>query len=148
MAERESGFKVADRRKFTEEGRLRDSSVDPPAEKSTPSGGSGSTEARERVIEDTSTPSVGQRTDDIKMDFPTLVLSLTTTALFQLGLAPNPATQKAEKDLPAARQTIDILAILKEKTQGNLNPEESGLLDQCLQDLKMNFLKSSQRVTL
>ncbi len=148
MAEEESGFKVADRRKFTEDGELREAVVESPAEESALPGGAGATETRESVSEKASTPGVGQRTADPPMDFPTLVLSLTTTAMFQLGMAPNPATQKVEKDLPAARQTIDILEILQEKTQGNLSPEESRLLDQCLHDLKMNFVQTSQRVTL
>ena len=82
------------------------------------------------------------------MDFPTLVLSLTTTAMLQMGLVPDPVSQKVEKNLPAARQTIEILEILKDKTQGNLKPDEARLLDRCLHDLKMSFVQSSQKVTL
>lgn len=148
MAEGDGGFKVADRRKFTEEGELRESAVESPAQGSALPGSAGAKEAREQVSEDRSTPIIGNKPDDTRMDFPTLVLSLTTTAMFQLGMAPNPTTQKVEKDLPAARQTIDILAVLKEKTQGNLKAEESRLLDQCLNDLKMTFVQASQRVTL
>lgn len=149
MAEGDSGFKVADRRKFTEDGQLRDSAEKTPDGAAGPSsGGVGTTQGQERVAEDSSSPIVGQDSPDSKMDFRTLVLSLTTTALLQMGLAPNPASQKVEKDLPGARQTIEILEILKDKTQGNLNPDETRLLDRCLHDLKMSFVQSSHRVTL
>ena len=68
--------------------------------------------------------------------------------MFQLGLAPNPATQKVEKNVQGAKQTIDILSILQEKTKGNLDAEESRLLENCVYDLKMNFLRASQNITL
>lgn len=148
MAEEDSRFKVADRRKFTEDGQLRDSVEKAPEGGDSPSGAPGAARGRDKVSDSTSPPVVGQDSRDPKMDFRTLVLSLTTTALLQMGLAPNPATQKVEKDLPAARQTIDILEILKDKTRGNLNPEETQLLDRCLHDLKMSFVQSSRTVTL
>jgi hypothetical protein len=139
MADGDSGFKVDDRRKFTEDGQLRDSVEEAFA---------GADQGREKVAGSTSPPVVGQDSQDFKMDFRTVVLSLATTALLQMGLAPNPENGKVEKDLPAARQTIEILDVLKEKTQGNLNPEETRLLDQCLHDLKMSFVQNSRRVTL
>ena len=104
--------------------------------------------AEERAGDSASSPIVGQDSRETKMDFPTLVLSLTTTAMLQMGLVPDPVSQKVEKNLPAARQTIDILEILKDKTQGNLKPDEARLLDRCLHDLKMSFVQSSQKVTL
>ena len=148
MAEEGSGFKVADRRKFTEEGELRDSAKEAPSGPADPAGASGEAPGQERSGKSDSSPVVGQDSRETKMDFPTLVLSLTTTAMLQMGLVPDPATQKAERNLTAARQTIDILEILKEKTQGNLKSDETRLLDRCLHDLKMSFVQSSQRVTL
>jgi hypothetical protein len=145
MADGDGGFKVDDRRKFTEDGQLRDSVEEAFAGAGSPSGAD---QGREKVAESTSPPVVGQDSQDFKMDFRTVVLSLATTALLQMGLAPNPENRKVEKDLPAARQTIEILDVLKEKTQGNLNPEETRLLDQCLHDLKMSFVQNSRRVTL
>ncbi len=148
MAEEDSGFRVADRRKFTEDGQLRDSAKQAPSGTATPAGGSGDPRGQEKAAGSASPPIVGQDGPEPEMDFPRLVLSLTTTAMLQLGLVPDPASQKVEKNLPAARQTIDILEILKEKTQGNLKPEETQLLDRCLHDLKMSFVQSSRKVTL
>ena len=148
MAEEDSGFRVADRRKFTEEGELRDSAKEAPSRPASPAGSSGAAQGQERAGESAPSPVVGQDSQESKMDFPTLVLSLTTTAMLQMGLVPDPATQKVEKNLPAARQTIGILEILQEKTQGNLKPDETRLLDRCLHDLKMSFVQSSRKVTL
>jgi len=148
MAEECIGFRVADRREFTEEGELRDSAKEAPSRPAGPAGASGAAQGQERAGASASSPVVGQDSREPKMDFPTLVLSLTTTAMLQMGLVPDPATQKVEKNLPAARQTIDILEILKDKTQGNLQPDETRLLDRCLHDLKMSFVESSRRVTL
>lgn len=148
MAEEDSGFRVADRRKFTEDGELRDSVQEASTEATVPSGASGAAHGGEKVAESTAPPIIGQESRNPKMDFRTLVLSLSTTAFFQMGLAPNPASQKVEKDLAGARQTIEILEILQDKTQGNLSAEETRLLDQCLHDLKMSFVQSSRNVTL
>ena len=148
MAEEDSGFRVADRRKFTEDGQLRDSAKGGASGPAGPAGPPGEARGRERAGDSDSSPIVGQDSRETKMDFPTLVLSLTTTAMLQMGLVPDPVSQKVEKNLPAARQTIDILEILKDKTQGNLKPDEARLLDRCLHDLKMSFVQSSQKVTL
>ena len=81
----------------------------------------------------------------IEMNFQMLVISLSTSALVQLGVAPNPATGKTEKDLMSAKQTIEILGILQEKTKGNLTPEEFRLLEQCLYDLKMSYVTIAKK---
>ncbi|MCY3756124.1 MAG: DUF1844 domain-containing protein [Acidobacteria bacterium] len=148
MAEEDSGFRVADRRKFTEDGELRDLAKEAPSGPASPAGASGAARGQESAGENASPPVVGQDSRESKMDFPTLVLSLTTTAMLQMGLVPDPVSQRVEKNLPAARQTIDILEILKDKTQGNLQPDETRLLDRCLHDLKMSFVESTRRVTL
>lgn len=145
MEKEDNRFKVADRRKFTEEGQLRDTTKDSPGKTDTPCD---DTNNQEKPVESTPSPIIGQDTQESKMDFRTLVLSLTTTAMLQMGLIPNPSSQKIEKDLPAARQTIDVLEVLKDKTQGNLNPDELRLLDRCLHDLKMGFVEGSRKITL
>ncbi|MBZ5535498.1 MAG: DUF1844 domain-containing protein [Acidobacteriia bacterium] len=80
------------------------------------------------------------------MTFETLVLSLSSTAMVQLGLVPDPATNQPEPNLPAARQTIDILEILQQKTKGNLDESESKLLDNILYELRMTFLEVNQSI--
>jgi hypothetical protein len=131
MGEDDSGFKVADRRLFTADGELREATAD----------NSSSDQDRSSAEPVSFFPA---HDPEMPMTFQTLIFSLSTTALLQLGLAPDPASGKPEKDLPAAKQTIDILEILREKTQGNLSSEEAHLLEDCLYDLKMSYVRISQ----
>lgn len=79
------------------------------------------------------------------IDFYTFVLSLASSAFVHLGDAPNPETGKAgEPDLALAKQTIDILSMLREKTKGNLSPEEDKFLSNLLTDLRLRFFEKSQ----
>jgi hypothetical protein len=78
------------------------------------------------------------------LDFSTFLLSLGTSALIQLGEAPDPTTgNDSVPDLPAARQTIDLLGLLEEKTQGNLNESENHLLRHLLRDLRLHYLSKT-----
>lgn len=74
------------------------------------------------------------------VDFNILVLSLNTSALIQLGEAED-AEGKLTVQLPMARQTIDMLGILEEKTRGNLTGEEERLLHQVLFDLRIRYAR-------
>ncbi len=79
------------------------------------------------------------------IDFYTFVLSLGSSAFVHLGDAPDPETGKAgATDLLLAHQTIDILAMLQEKTKGNLTPEEEKFLDALLTDLRIRFVERSK----
>ncbi len=75
-----------------------------------------------------------------KLDFSTFVLGIIGSAYVHLGDAPNPEG-RAEQDLVLARQNIDLLGLLQEKTKGNLTGDEERLLDQALYDLRMRFLE-------
>lgn len=75
------------------------------------------------------------------IDFPTFVLSLSHSALVHLGDAPDPASGKHHKELSMARQTIDLLALLQDRTRGNLTGEEERILDQALYDLRMRYVE-------
>jgi hypothetical protein len=78
-------------------------------------------------------------------DFAGLVISLGHSALFHLGLVADPHTgKKGERDLALARQTIDTLAMLEEKTRGNLTAEEARLLEELLYDLRARFVEASK----
>ena len=72
--------------------------------------------------------------------FITLVSSLTSQAWVQLGKIKNPVTDKIEKNLDAASMSIDMLTMIQEKTKKNLEEYESKLLEQSLNDLRMNFV--------
>lgn len=76
--------------------------------------------------------------------FATFVLSLSTSALLQLGLIEDPSGQKPEPDLALARHTIDILEVLRDKTRGNLEEQEEQLLTQVLHDLHMRFVEAQK----
>ena len=77
-----------------------------------------------------------------KVDFSTFVLSLGTTALYQLGVMSNPASgEVAAPDPLIAQQTIDTLEMLSDKTRGNLNDEERKLIDSLLYELRMRFVE-------
>lgn len=78
------------------------------------------------------------------VDFATFVLSLSHSALLHLGEAPHPETGNVEKNLALARQTIDLIAMLEEKTKGNLTGDEERLLAQILYDLRMRFVEVSK----
>ena len=76
------------------------------------------------------------------VDFSTLVLSLGTTALYQLGKMPDPATGEiGAPDVLVAQQTIDTLEMLREKTRGNLDEGERKLIDSLLYELRMHFVE-------
>ena len=77
-----------------------------------------------------------------KVDFSTFVLSLGTTALYQLGVMSNPESgQMSEADPLVAQQTIDTLEMLRDKTRGNLDEEERKLIDSLLYELRMRFVE-------
>jgi hypothetical protein len=75
------------------------------------------------------------------IDFYTFVLSLASSAFVHLGDAPHPETGALGKpDLALAKQTIDILAMLEEKTKGNLTHEEEKFIENLLTDLRLRFV--------
>lgn len=79
-----------------------------------------------------------------QIDFATFVLSLSHSALMHLGEAPDPETDKVEQNLPLAKQNIDILGLLEDKTKGNLTGDEERLLAQVLFDLRMRFVERAK----
>jgi Domain of unknown function (DUF1844) len=77
--------------------------------------------------------------------FDKLVSYLGTTTMFQLGLMAGPSGERIPADLAIARQTIDMLEVLQEKTRGNLTSDESRLLDEILYELRMAFVEVDKR---
>jgi hypothetical protein len=78
------------------------------------------------------------------LDFATFVLSLSHSALMHLGEAPDPETNKVEANLALAKQNIDLLGLLEEKTKGNLTGDEERLLAQVLFDLRMRYVERTK----
>ncbi len=91
---------------------------------------------------DMSPPEGGDR-DLPGIDFQTFVLSLCHSVLVHLGDAPNPVDGSQQVNLPLARQTIDLLNVLQEKTRNNLTGEEERTLVQALYDLRMRYVEVS-----
>ena len=75
------------------------------------------------------------------LDFATFVLSLSHGALVHLGDAPDPSGHVSQPNLELARQTVDLLALLEEKTRGNLTGQEEHVLSQALYDLRLRFVE-------
>jgi hypothetical protein len=87
----------------------------------------------------------GQAQQPFQIDFSTFIMSLTSSAFYHLGDIADPETGKTETNLPAVQQTIDMLIMLREKTQGNLTEEEAKLLEQLIYELQMKFVAKSKK---
>jgi hypothetical protein len=78
-----------------------------------------------------------------EINFINFMLSLSTSALIQLGEIQDPLTKEIVKNLPLAKQTIDLIAMLMEKTKGNLTSDEEKLMEQVLYDLRMRYVRAA-----
>jgi hypothetical protein len=76
------------------------------------------------------------------LDFATFVLSLNHSALVHLGIAPDPTSGQHTKNLQLAKQTIDLLGMLHEKTRGNLSGDEERILDHALYELRLSYVEA------
>lgn len=81
------------------------------------------------------------------LDFISIVLPFYTQALVKLGQTENPMNQKKEENLDLAKRLIDILDLLKDKTKGNLAPEEEKFLLASIDQLKMIYLEKTKIIT-
>jgi hypothetical protein len=148
------GFKVQDRRRFagTEPGDEATRDEPPRPEPSSAAAdaaatfgtGAGATSDAGTAHGDPSAPPSASATDEApfgEMSFSTFVMGLTTQALMHLGEIADPVHQAVRHDLPAAKQMIDLLGILREKTKGNLDAAEEQLLGEVLYDLRMRYVE-------
>jgi len=126
----DSGFVVKDKRLFDESGK----------ERSQEEAQSSTAEEKPKVQESARTEPK-QESDYPQVNFTNFVLSLSTSALYHFGDFPDTEGGASEKNLPAAKQTIDILDMLNEKTKGNLNENENKLIQGALYELKMRYVK-------
>jgi hypothetical protein len=132
MDQSKSSLHVKDNRMFNPDGSLREEASDKNSQVSE------AQPPKQRAQE--GSPFASQES----IDFPTFILSLASSAQISLGIVPNPITGALEADLAHAKQTIDIIGMLENKTQGNLDPEESGLLKQVLFQLRMQYVEISK----
>lgn len=85
-----------------------------------------------------------QHQQPFQIDFSTFIMSLTSSAFYHLGDIADPETGKTETNLPAVHQTIDMLTMLREKTQNNLTAEEKKLLEQLIYELQMKYVAKTK----
>ena len=76
-----------------------------------------------------------------EINFASFIISLSSLAFVHLGDMPDPATGEVKKNISLAKQTIDLLGLLREKTRNNLQEEEEKLFDHLLYDLRMRYVK-------
>ena len=127
--EKDEPIHVEDRRHFDKEGNLISEEPQP--------------QPREQK-ESTQPPEPPPPMQDEKIDFVTVLFSFVHTALIHLGDAPDPATKTKAENLDGAREMIDILELLQEKTKGNLNQQEEKYLESALFDLRMRFMQKTK----
>lgn len=84
------------------------------------------------------------KSGELTMDFSAFILSLNASSLIHLGEIPDPQSRERTVNVSAAKHTIEILEILKEKTAGNLDKDENKLLDDILYTLRLKFLQHSK----
>lgn len=136
MNEEEKGFVIKDRRSFDEKGELKD--IEPEKDKKAEGEKIEAEPKTEAPKEETDRPPLPE------VNFSTLIFSLSSSALFHLGEIADPQTGEKKKDLPLAKHAIDTIAMLREKTKGNLTEEEHKFIDSILNDLQWRYVKAAE----
>ena len=128
MPEEEKGFVIKDRRSFDDKGDLKEKGAAEEKVKEEPKEEPKKTEAETLPLPE--------------VNFSSLILSLSSTAFLHFGEIPDPGTGEKKKDLALAKHAIDTVAMLKEKTEGNLTDEEKQFIENILTDLRWHFVKA------
>jgi hypothetical protein len=132
----EKGFKVHDKRRFTGEGEAREEQATGETQ------ATGEAPASEPEPEPAGREPQDRREELPSINFSTFIISLSTQALMHLGEMSNPVTGEAEKDMAVAKQTIDIIGMLGEKSKGNLDESEEQLVREVLYNLRMRYVEA------
>jgi hypothetical protein len=127
------GFKVTDKRRFTQESETKEAQENREPDS-----------VREEPLAAEKEPPKMEEQTPHPLDFSSLVLSLANTALFQLGFIRTSESDEVGKDLQGARQTIDLLGLLEQKTRGNLTEQEEKVLKDTLFQLRMAFVEATK----
>lgn len=146
-------FRVVDKRRFTSEGDTKAGSPEfgesVAASQPAPKPAAGNTQSPPKPAAErgpaAGKPAPGKPDGDETMDFSSLVISLATQALVMMGEVPNPESRSVNINLDAAKQTIDILALLEEKTKGNLNADEVRLLAEVMTNLRLAYVNKMNK---
>ncbi len=122
-------FKVVDKRRFDEDGKKNESTSENVAKESPKSQEPKKEPVKEEAYQNA-----------VELNFSSFIMSLATQTMMLLGEIPHPETNLTTVNIEAARQTIDILAILEEKTKGNLNDAEDKLVQEILASLRIAYV--------
>ena len=144
----EKAFTISDKSLFTKEGSRRDPDTPretPTANPPPPPPGREAPRAAEPPRQRPE-PGAGARRDLPPADFTMLVNMLVTNAMVFLGQMPAPGSQQYMRNLPQAQHMIDLLMVLREKTQGNLTREEEQMMQDLLPQLQMAYVSASRQV--
>jgi|SRR5579862_773223 len=146
------GFKVQDRRRFSAEGETKEGGEAPPERsesidiKSKPGAGGSGAEAASKPAASAHAESNRQSSEPPpELTFAAFLWSLSEQALAALGEVPDPMSGKVSHDLTMAQQMIDIIAMLRDKTRGNLDPEEQAMLKEILSSLQMKYVELARQ---
>jgi hypothetical protein len=139
--EQEKGFVIKDRRRFAEGAETEENKQGPK-----PEGASAEGEQKGARPEEASDTQDEQARGPLpEVTLATFIFSLSSSALVHLGEIPEPETNRTLVDLPIAKQIIDTLGMLQEKTKGNLDQDEERLLKSVLYDLRMRYIQKSDK---
>ena len=133
-SDEENGFRVADKRRFTSEGDVRGDGEKRSAEEVPREAGEAETRRGDFEAHNAEFPQI---------TFSSFIVSLATQALMQLGELPPPPGVHMEVDRAAAKHSIDILIMLRDKTLGNLDKGEGDLLEEVLHNVQISFVRHS-----
>lgn len=147
--EQTKGFKVEDRRRFSAEGELKPEHRGPEQAEAQTSAAprvvATGSETLSRVQEAQASTAFSQpREAAPEITFATFVVGLSTQALVHLGELRDPHTNQPATDLPAAQQLIDIIAMLENKTRGNLDRDEQAMLEAILFELRIKYVERAR----
>jgi hypothetical protein len=141
----EKGFVIKDKRIFDETGDVKDDEAkDKPKEETMEKPDISEKEETSQKPEETGTPREESQPFP-EINFAGFIFSLHTSALLHFGDFPDPVSNEKSRNLPAAKQTIEILDMMKDKTRGNLDENEEKLLDGILYELKMRYVTESEK---
>jgi hypothetical protein len=141
----EKGFVIKDKRIFDETGDVRNKEAKENSKKETPEKPDISEkEEKPKKAEKTGSPEKESQPFP-EINFAGFIFSLHTSALLHFGDFPDPVSNEKSRNLPAAKQTIEILDMMKDKTRGNLDENEEKLLDGILYELKMRYVTESEK---
>lgn len=144
-------FKVTDRRKFNPDGSVREGVTlgepkpEPPLAAETATAAAPARSAVEQPAEPPAAPEDDFEDEDIPgaddpASFVNFLSTLATNAAASLGAVPHPATGQRSVDLDTGKYWLDVLGMVRDKTAGNLHPQEQRLLEGLLADLRMQYV--------